>query len=219
MHLARLAGEPERLTTGADAHTISLSVDGRRLAYARFRTLSNIWSIPVPTSRAVSIAGARPVTTGDQTIETVDVSRDGRWLVFNSDRNGSWQIYKMPAAGGEAIQLTTDSAGAYSPAWSPDGHQIAFHSIRTGNRDLYTMAADGSGVIQRTSSPAHELDPALVARRTRSGRNGHPGRQEVRSYFDLPCRLDVYSRSAGWERNADHPGRQEISLTGHRPRI
>jgi Tol biopolymer transport system component len=153
------AGETERLTTGADAHTISLSVDGRRLAYARFRTLSNIWSIPVPASRAVSFAEARPVTTGDQTIETVDVSRDGRWLVFNSDRNGSWQIYKMPAAGGEAIQLTTDSAGAYSPAWSPDGHQIAFHSIRTGNRDIYTMAADGSGVIQRTSSPAHELDP------------------------------------------------------------
>jgi serine/threonine-protein kinase len=152
-------GEPERLTTGSDAHTISLSPDGRRLAYARFRTLSNIWSIPVPTARTVSIAEGRPVTTGDQTIETVDVSRDGRWLVFNSDRNGSWEIYKMPAAGGEAIQLTNDSAGAYSPAWSPDGHQIAFHSMRAGNRDLYTMEADGSGVVQRTRSPAHELDP------------------------------------------------------------
>jgi Tol biopolymer transport system component len=99
------------------------------------------------------------VTTGDQTVETAEVTRDGRWLVFPSDRNGSWQIYKMPAAGGEAIQLTTDSAGAYGPSWSPDGHQIAFHSMRSGNRDLYTMAADGSGLVQRTSSPAHELDP------------------------------------------------------------
>jgi eukaryotic-like serine/threonine-protein kinase len=152
------AGKPERLTTGADAHTISLSADGRRLAYARFRSLSNIWSIPVPAAGTVSIAGARPVTTGDQTIETVDVAQDGRWLVFNSDRSGTWQIYKMPAAGGEAIQLTTDSGGAYSPAWSPDGRQIAFHSMRAGNRDLYTMEADGSGLVQRTSSPAHELD-------------------------------------------------------------
>jgi serine/threonine-protein kinase len=152
------AGKPERLTTGADAHTISLSADGRQLAYARFRSLSNIWSIPVPAAGTVSIAGARPMTTGDQTIETVDVTRDGRWLVFNSDRTGSWQIYKMPTAGGEAIQLTTDSAGAYSPAWSPDGRQIAFHSMRAGNRDLYTMEADGSGLVQRTSSPAHELD-------------------------------------------------------------
>ena len=152
------AGKPERLTAGADAHTISLSADGRRLAYARFRSLSNIWSIPVPAAGTVSIAGARPVTTGDQTIETVDVAQDGRWLVFNSDRSGTWQIYKMPAAGGEAIQLTTDSGGAYSPAWSPDGRQIAFHSMRAGNRDLYTMEADGSGLVQRTSSPAHELD-------------------------------------------------------------
>jgi serine/threonine-protein kinase len=153
------AGKPERLTTGADAHTISLSADGRRLAYARFRSLSNIWSIPVPAAGTVSITSARPVTTGDQTIETVDVTPDGRWLVFNSDRSGTWQIYKMPAAGGEAIQLTTDSGGAYSPAWSPDGRQIAFHSMRAGNRDLYTMDADGSGLVQRTTSPGHELDP------------------------------------------------------------
>jgi serine/threonine-protein kinase len=166
------AGKPERLTTGADAHTISLSADGKRLAYARFRTLSNIWSIPVPTARAVSIAGARAVTTGDQTIEVVDVTRDGRWLVFNSDRSGSWQIYKMPAAGGEAIQLTTDSTGAFSPAWSPDGRQIAFHSMRAGNRDLYTMEADGSGLVQRTNDPAHELDASW-------SRDGHSLLAEV----------------------------------------
>ncbi|MEP7326995.1 MAG: protein kinase [Gemmatimonadota bacterium] len=152
------AGEPERLTTGADAHTISLSADGRRLAYARLRTPSNIWSISVPTTGAVSIAGARPVTTGDQTIETIAVSRDGRWLVFDSDRNGNADIYRIPAAGGEPIQLTTDSAGDYSPAWSPDGRRIAFHSMRTGNRDLFTMDADGSGLVQRTSTAAHELD-------------------------------------------------------------
>jgi serine/threonine protein kinase len=154
------AGEPERLTTGADAHTISLSADGGRLAYARFRTRSNIWSIPVPAGKPVSIAGARPVTTGDQTIESVNLSRDGRWLVFDSDRNGNADIYKMPAAGGEPVQLTTDSAGDYSAAWSADGRRIAFHSLRTGNRDLYTMNADGSDVRQRTSSPAHELDPS-----------------------------------------------------------
>ena len=165
-------GEPQRLTTGADAHTITLSADGKRLAYARFRTFSNIWSMPVPASGTASIAQARPLTTGDQSIESVDVTRDGRWLVFNSDRSGSWQIYKMPATGGEAIELTTDPVGAYSPAWSPDGHQIAFHSMRAGNRDLYTMASDGSGLAQRTTSPSHELDPTW-------SRDGHALLAEV----------------------------------------
>ena len=152
------AGQAERLTTGADAHTISLSADGRRLAYARFRTFSNIWSIPVPTGRPVSIAGARPVTTGDQTIETISLSPDGRRLAFDSDRNGNADIYTMPVGGGEPTQLTTDSVSDYSPAWSPDGRQIAFHSLRTGNRDLYTMDGDGSGLVQRTSTPSEELD-------------------------------------------------------------
>ncbi len=71
------AGERHRLTTGADAHTISLSANGTRLAYSSFRTLSNIWSIRVPASGPVSIAEARAVTTESQTIESVDALHRG----------------------------------------------------------------------------------------------------------------------------------------------
>ena len=159
MQRVRRRGSRRRPTTGADAHTISLSADGRRIGYARYHAFSNSWSIPVPyRGSGIDSREAQPVTTGNRASESVNLTRDGRWLVFNSDRNGEWDIYKMPATGGEPIQLTTDSAGAYGPAWSPDGRQIVFHSMRAGNRDLYTMEADGSGVVQRTSSQAHELD-------------------------------------------------------------
>ncbi len=154
------AGTPDRLTTGADAHTISLSADDTRLAYSSFRTVSNIWSIPIPRSGPVSIREARPVTRGRQTIETVDVSRDGQWLVFDSDRNGNSDIYRLRVGEDEPTQLTTDPAGDFSPEWSPDGRYIAFHSLRHGNRDVFTMASDGSNLTQRTSSTAHELDAA-----------------------------------------------------------
>jgi Tol biopolymer transport system component len=33
-------------------------------------------------------------------------SRDGRWIYFESNRSGSTQIWKMPANGGEARQVT-----------------------------------------------------------------------------------------------------------------
>jgi TolB protein len=89
----------------------------------------------------------------------VDVSRDGRWLVFDSDRGGNPDIYKLATAGGEPIRLTTDSAGDFSAAWSQDGRQIAFHSMRTGNRDIFTMNADGTGLRQRTFTPTEDLDP------------------------------------------------------------
>jgi serine/threonine-protein kinase len=153
------AGAPDRLTTGADAQTISLSADGTRLAYSSFRTISNIWAMPIPTSGPVSIREARAVTRGRQTIETLDISSDGRWLVFDSDRNGNFDIYRMPVGGEEPIQLTTDPADDFSAKWSPDGQWVAFHSLRHGNRDVFTMAADGSELTRRTRDVAHELDP------------------------------------------------------------
>jgi serine/threonine-protein kinase len=152
-------GTPLRLTTGTDAQGISLSRRGDRMAYSRLSTWSGIWSIPVPARGPVSIRGATRITTGNETIEDVDVSADGRWLVFDSDRNGNPDLYVMPAAGGEARQLTTDPAGDFSGDWSPDGRTIVFHSLRGGNRDIYTVGADGTGLHQWTSAKAEELDP------------------------------------------------------------
>jgi serine/threonine-protein kinase len=154
-----VAGTPERLTTGTDAQGLSLSRRGGRMAYSRLSTWSGIWSIPVPSRAPVSIRGATRITPGNETIEEVDVSADGRWLVFDSDRGGNPELYVMPTAGGEARQITTDPAGDFSADWSPDGRRIVFHSLRNGNRDIYTVEADGTGLKQWTSASAEELDP------------------------------------------------------------
>jgi hypothetical protein len=149
-----------RVTTGLDAHTITLSRNGGRLAYSRLQSSTNIWSMDVPAFGATAAARVTAMTTGHQTIEQVDVSRDGRWLVFDSDRNGNADIFKQPVAGGEPVQLTTDPSGDFSPVWSPDGSQIAFHSIRSGVRQVYTMQADGSGLARHTQDPYGVLDPS-----------------------------------------------------------
>ena len=35
-------------------------------------------------------------------------SRDARWIVFESDRTGSWEIFKIEVGSGEVVQLTDD---------------------------------------------------------------------------------------------------------------
>jgi eukaryotic-like serine/threonine-protein kinase len=156
-------GVPERVTTGLGAQTITLSNDGRHLAYAQLRSAANIWSLPVPRTGPVSAANAVAVTTGDQIIESMDVTRDGKWLVFDSDRSGRPQIYTQRVSGGEPIPVTTDSLSDFSPAWSPDGRRIAFHTLRNGTRDVYTMNADGTDRQQRTRGITQAMAPTWLS--------------------------------------------------------
>src|SRR5699024_10471812 len=70
----RPVGDPERITTGLAAHTIGLARDGRSLAFASFRSVSNVWALPIPARGAAADSAARPVTTGQQAIEGFSVS-------------------------------------------------------------------------------------------------------------------------------------------------
>ncbi|MCX6575028.1 MAG: protein kinase, partial [Candidatus Aminicenantes bacterium] len=152
-------GPSVRLTTGLNAHTITLSSAGDKLAYSEFTHTANIWSIRIPKDKPISISEAQPVTTGNQAIEGIDVSPDGKWLVNDSSLSGNQDIYKIPVGGGEPEQLTNDPSDDCLPAWSPDGKEIAFYSFRKGNRDLFLMAADGGKVRQLTEDPAQERYP------------------------------------------------------------
>ncbi len=94
---------------------------------------------------------ARPITTGNQIIEDLDVSADGQWLAFDSNMEGNQDIFVMPLAGGEPRQVTRDPGDDFSPSFSPDGREIAFHSTRNPTRDVYVINADGSGEERLTS--------------------------------------------------------------------
>jgi Tol biopolymer transport system component len=149
------AGSPERdaarLTTGLNAADVSVSADGRRLAYAAFTETSNIWALSIPTSGVASVSRAEPVTTGTQVIERFAISPDGRWLSFDSDRGGTQQIYRMPLAGGEPEQLTAGVEQASDPYISPDGREIAYHGFRGGTRQIFVVPAEGGRPTQVTS--------------------------------------------------------------------
>ena len=150
---------PVRLTTGINAHTISISADGKKLAYSVFTYTANIWSIRIPKGEAISISEAQSVTEGNQAIEGISISPDGKWLAFDSNRSGNQDIYKMPVGGGELEKLTTSPSDDFLPSWSPDGKEIVFYSFRTGNRDIHLMTADGGSIRQLTDDPAQERYP------------------------------------------------------------
>jgi Periplasmic component of the Tol biopolymer transport system len=86
------------------------------------------------------------------------ISPDGKQIVFRYKGN----IYKVPANGGKAIQLTTQSSFESGPIWSNDGKRIAFASDREGNNEIYIMDAEGGSAKRLTIGSANKTPWAFT---------------------------------------------------------
>src|SRR4051794_12759385 len=146
-------GKPWQLTNGLRVLSVSVSRDGQRFAYADFQETSNVYSLAIPPGAPVSVRDAQPVTRGTEVIEGLEVSRDGRWLAFDSDQHGNQDIYRLALPDGEAERLTDDEAEEFQPTWSADGDGIAFHAFHGGRRHIFVMDADGRDRHQITDGP------------------------------------------------------------------
>ena len=149
--------EPLRVTTGLGAQSIDFSADGARLVYAAYASTANVWAMPIPASaRATPVSAtpesATPVTSGNQTVEGVRVSPDGRWLVYDSDLGGSSDVYRVPVTGGDVERLTRGPSDEFRGTLSPSGRELAYHSFQTGSRNVFLLPFDGGSVRQLTRS-------------------------------------------------------------------
>lgn len=112
-----------------------VSPDGRHVAYVitdvlkdENRTNSDIWLVDTDPATGEATGAARQLTNSLQHDRHPRWSPDGKWLAFESMRDGTSQVYLLPVAGGEPRKLTTLFTGASQPVWSPDGKSIAFVS-------------------------------------------------------------------------------------------
>jgi Tol biopolymer transport system component len=88
-------------------------------------------------------------------------SPDGKTLAFVGQRNDEFDIYMIPAAGGEEARLTTAKGLDDGPEYSPDGKYIYFNSERTGHMQIWRMKADGSGQAQVFSDDLNNWFPHI----------------------------------------------------------
>ena len=112
---------PTRLTDfgGVSVEAPRWSPDGARLVFqARPDERAALFVI------AEDGAPPRRLSTSDADDVAPRWSRDGRWLYFGSNREGSWQLWKMPAEGGEAMRVT--DTGGYTGQESADGTEVLY---------------------------------------------------------------------------------------------
>ena len=80
-------------------------------------------------------------------------SPDGQTLIYCARRNGNFDIYRIPTAGGTEERLTTAEGLDDGCEFTADGAKIYFNSERTGVMQIWRMNPDGSGQEQVTTDP------------------------------------------------------------------
>jgi TolB protein len=88
-------------------------------------------------------------------------SPDGNTLAFVGERNGDFDIYTIPAAGGEETRLTTAKGLDDGPEYTRDGKYIYFNSERTGHMQIWRMRGDGSQQEQLTFGEENDWFPHI----------------------------------------------------------
>src|SRR3954468_6398088 len=86
-------------------------------------------------------------------------SPDRRWLVYTGERANEFDVYKIPAAGGDEIRLTSSPGLDDGPEYTPDGKYIYFNSVRSGRMQIWRMRPDGSAQQQITNDGLNNWFP------------------------------------------------------------
>src|SRR5258706_3062244 len=116
------------------AHSPTLSRTQIVFAYGGY-----LWSVPREGG------DARQLTTGGH--EGLPIfSPDGNWIAFTGEYDGNFDVFVVPAEGGEPRRLTWHPGPDIAEGWTPDGKKVLFRSGREAYADfdrLYTVGVEG----------------------------------------------------------------------------
>lgn len=157
-------GEPRHARFATDEGTwmnLDVSPDGRHIV---FDLLGDLYLLPIGGGEASRL------TSGPSFDLQPRFSPDGREISFTSDRGGGDNIWRMPVAGGEAVQVTREKFRLLNNAvWSPDGewlvarkHFTATRSLGAGEMWIYHRSGgEGLQLTRRKNDQQDAGEPAV----------------------------------------------------------
>jgi serine/threonine-protein kinase len=158
------AGAAERLKESADAQTgTSLTRDGQSLIFTQTTSATgdDVMRMTLDDTRAIS-----PLVRSPFAERNGIVSRDGRWLAYEANDSGRFEIYvrPFPKVDGGRWQVSTN--GGTRPLWSPDGGEL-FYVAPSGA--IMRVGVSGGSAWAATT-------PTLVVKEGYFTQPGNPGR-------------------------------------------
>jgi serine/threonine protein kinase len=133
---------------GAPKVPISLSPDGRFLLFYRIdpKTLRDIWVLPLDNP-----SKPYPWLATPSNERFAKFSPDGRWVAYESDESGRYEIYVGPFPGpGGKRQIS--AGGGELPRWRADGKEILY-AAPNGKLMAAEVSIKGAGIEVGTITP------------------------------------------------------------------
>ena len=192
------SGEVQQITTGAGQDVqLTVSTDGRQIAYSILRQNADIWKLPISLETGRSTGDPEEVIVTTREDSRGVWSPDGRMIAFNSDRTGEMNIWLYSIDDGSVYQLTKGPGGDFQPNWSPDGKQLAFFSARSGNADIWLVEVETGDLKQISKNSSLDINP----------------------FFSSDGKFIAYQSDQGgrkelWVMNADGTNQRQLTNTG-----
>ena len=92
-----------------------VSPDGKKIAYFTHEPATSLRNVYVMD---INGKNSKQLTHTKFTDEDPYWSPDGKWIVFQSNRTGNYQIFMMKANGSEQTCLSNNRNSEYWPSWS-----------------------------------------------------------------------------------------------------
>ncbi len=121
-----------------DGHYICLSVNGKP------GTKWDLWILPMFGNRK-----PYPFLETEFSEWSGAFSPDSRWIAYQSDESGRYEIYVRPFQGAEG-KWQVSTTGGLNPIWRPDGHELYYESAE---RKLMAVEVSGTGSTFQAGTP------------------------------------------------------------------
>ena len=122
-------------------------------------------------------------------------SPDSKAVVFESKRDGNWEIYTIGIDGENLTRITENDKTDRRAEWSPGG--IVFETNRDGNYEIYRSDPDGNNQVNLSNDPKSDSKPIWSPKGTRIlFESKRDGKREI--YF-------IQADGAGLRNLTNHP--------------
>jgi Tol biopolymer transport system component len=122
----------------SNLYSMAISPQGDRIALGIDNGVNDIWILDIARGTRTRL------TFGPVSVKYAQWSPDGKWILYDSGRNGKFQLLRKPSDGGGAEEeLLSDDQILIAAEWSRDGKYVLYQRGNPGATDIWALPLEG----------------------------------------------------------------------------